>query len=40
MPAKGEVSRVSPGMYMNDKGKVGPAKSIGQSLRANYKKGK
>jgi len=39
-PAKGEVVRVSPGMYMNDKGRVGPAKSVRESLRANYNAGK
>lgn len=39
-PAKGEVVRVSPGMYMNDKGHVGPAKTIKESLRANYKASK
>jgi len=36
-PPKGEVVRVSPGMYMNDKGQVGPVKSIKESLKANYK---
>lgn len=39
-PAKGEVVRVSPGMYMNDKGHVGPAKTVKESLRANYKASK
>ncbi len=39
-PAKGEVVRVSPGMYMNDKGHVGPAKTVKESLRANYKANK
>lgn len=39
-PVKGEVVRVSPGMYMNDKGRVGPAKSVRESLRANYNAGK
>lgn len=39
-PAKGEVTRVSPGMYMNDKGHVGPAKTVRESLRANYKPSK
>jgi len=39
-PAKGEVVRVSPGMYMNDKGHVGPAKTVRESLRANYKSSK
>lgn len=36
-PSKGQVVRVSPGMYMNDKGHVGPAKTVKESLRANYK---
>ena len=39
-PAKGEVVRVSPGMYMNDKGHVGPAKTVREALRANYKSSK
>lgn len=39
-PAKGEVVRVSPGMYMNDKGHVGPAATVKESLRANYKSSK
>jgi len=39
-PPRGEVVRVSPGMYMNDKGHVGPAKTVRQALEANYKKGK
>jgi hypothetical protein len=34
---KGEVIRVSPGMYVNDKGHVGPAKTVSEALRANYK---
>jgi hypothetical protein len=34
---KGEVVRVSPGMYVNDRGQVGPAKTVGQALRSNYK---
>jgi hypothetical protein len=37
-PPKGQVVRVSPGMYMNDKGQVGPAKTVRQALSANYKK--
>jgi hypothetical protein len=37
-PPKGEVIRVSPGMYMNDKGEVGPAKTVGEALRINYDK--
>jgi len=39
-PPKGEVVRVSPGMYMNDKGQVGPAKTVKEALRANYGKTK
>ena len=39
-PPKGQVVRVSPGMYMNDKGRVGPAKTVRESLSANYKAGK
>lgn len=39
-PPKGEVVRVSPGMYMNDKGHVGPAKTVRESLEANYGKRK
>ena len=39
-PQKGEVVRVSPGMYMNDKGRVGPAKTVREALNANYKAGK
>lgn len=35
---KGEVVRVSPGMYVNDKGHVGPASTVRQALEANYKK--
>lgn len=34
---KGQVVRVSPGMYVNDKGQVGPAKTVGEALRSNYK---
>lgn len=37
---KGEVVRVSPGMYVNDKGQVKPAKSVGEALRVNYNKSK
>lgn len=39
-PPKGQVVRVSPGMYMNDKGRVGPSKTVRESLSANYKAGK
>jgi len=39
-PNKGEVVRVSPGMYMNDKGHVGPAKTVKDALRINYDKKK
>lgn len=43
-PKAGQVTRVSPGMYMNDQGQVKPAKTVRQSLRQNYeatkKKGK
>jgi hypothetical protein len=39
-PSQGEVVRVSPGMYMNDKGHVGPAKTVREALQANYNKGK
>jgi hypothetical protein len=35
-PPKGEVVRVSPGMYMNDKGVVKPATSVRQALKVNY----
>ena len=37
---KGQVVRVSPGMYVNDKGHVGPAKTVRESLEKNYKKTK
>lgn len=37
---KGQVVRVSPGMYVNDKGQVKPAKSVGEALRVNYNKSK
>jgi len=40
VPAKGQVVRTSPGMYMNDKGYVGPAKTVREALRANYNAGK
>ena len=40
VPAKGQVVRTSPGMYMNDKGHVGPAKTVREALRANYNAGK
>ena len=39
-PPKGEVVRVSSGMYMNDQGHINPAKTVGQALRMNYQKGK
>ncbi|NBW13301.1 MAG: hypothetical protein EBR82_35365 [Caulobacteraceae bacterium] len=39
-PPRGEVVRVSPGMYMNDKGHVGPAKTVREALQGNYNKGK
>lgn len=39
-PAKGEVVRVSAGMYMNDKGQVKPAKTVKEALRINYNKSK
>lgn len=39
-PTKGQVARVSPGMYMNDKGQVKPAASMRQSLEQNYGKSK
>jgi hypothetical protein len=39
-PQAGQVARVSPGMYMNDKGKIGPAKTIRQALETNYQKSK
>lgn len=37
---KGQVVRVSPGMYVNDKGQVKPAKSVGEALKTNYNKTK
>ena len=40
VPVKGQVVRTSPGMYMNDKGHVGPSKTLGQALKANYGKTK
>jgi len=39
-PPKGEVVRVSPGMYMNDKGHIQAAKSVRQALNMNYKQSK
>ena len=39
-PPKGEVVRVSPGMYMNDKGHIQPAKTVKQALQMNYKETK
>jgi hypothetical protein len=35
---KGQVVRVSPGMYMNDQGQVKPAMTVRQALEANYGK--
>lgn len=37
---KGQVVRVSPGMYVNDKGHVGPAKTVREALESNYNKSK
>ena len=37
---KGEVVRVSSGMYVNDKGEVKPAKTVKEALRINYQKEK
>jgi hypothetical protein len=37
-PQAGQVARVSPGMYMNDKGQVSRASSMRQSLEQNYGK--
>lgn len=37
-PKAGEVTRVSPGMYMNDKGQVSRASSMRQALENNYGK--
>lgn len=39
-PNKGGVSRVSPGMYMNDQGKVGASKNMRSALEQNYKTNK
>lgn len=39
-PPKGEVVRVSPGMYMNDKGHIQAAKTVRQALNMNYKQSK
>lgn len=39
-PPKGEVVRVSPGMYMNDEGHIQPAKTVKQALQMNYKQTK
>ena len=39
-PPKGEVVRVSPGMYMNDKGHIQPAKTVKQALQMHYKETK
>ena len=38
--AKGQVMRVSPGMYVNDRGQVKPAQSTRQALESNYNKSK
>lgn len=35
-PQAGQVARVSPGMYMNDQGRVAPATNMRQSLQNNY----
>ena len=35
-PAKGEVARVSAGMYMNDKGQIKKAKDVSTALRKHY----
>lgn len=37
-PKAGEVARVSPGMYMNDQGKVSRAKTMREALEMNYGK--
>lgn len=37
-PGQGQVARVSPGMYMNDQGRVSRASSVRQSLEQNYSK--
>lgn len=37
---KGQVVRVSPGMYVNDKGQVKPAKTVREALKTNYNKTK
>lgn len=34
--AKGQVARVSPGMYVNDKGQVSRAMTSGQAMKQNY----
>jgi hypothetical protein len=39
-PKKGQVARVSPGMYMNDQGQVSAAKDMRQALERNYGKSK
>jgi hypothetical protein len=39
-PGKGQVVRVSPGVYMNDQGRVRRASSMRQSLEQNYGKSK
>jgi hypothetical protein len=35
-PGKGQVARVSPGMYMNDQGRVGTALTSNDAMRQNY----
>lgn len=35
-PAKGEVARVSAGMYMNDKGQIKKARDVSTALRKHY----
>lgn len=40
VPVKEQVVRTSPGMYMNDKRRVAPAKTIREALENNYKAGK
>lgn len=39
-PGKGQVARVSPGMYMNDQGRVSRAGGMRQALEQNYGKSK
>lgn len=35
-PGKGQVARVSPGMYMNDQGQITRAKTVAEALKQNY----